>query len=370
MFPQQSSRARLLIVDDEQMNLDLMRRIFKTYDVTTASSGKEALEWVAKKPFDVVLLDIMMPHMNGLEVLERVRKEHVAAELPIILVSALSERKGVANGIRMGANDYIIKPIDIEDILVRVQTQLTLKNYTDERKRLIDFSNNLIQRQERLMQVASHDLKNSLNNLQMLIVLLRKTFAEDTSTLNLLNMAEQSIKTANSVVQEFLDVNLKEEETVKVNLQPTDARRIIIEVVNQYAVMAFNKDIRIHATDIDGVVMADGHRLSQVISNVLSNAIKYSPLHSDVFLNTMEQEGIWQLTIADSGDGIPEAERANLFQPFSQISTKPTNGEASTGLGLWIVREMIRLQHGEVGAYFPEEGGSHFWIQLPRVDAS
>ena len=361
-------QARLLIVDDERLNLDLFRRMFSRYETTTASNGIAALEMIRKQDFDVVLLDIMMPEMGGIETLEHIRKMYSPAELPVILISALSERRGIANGIRMGANDYIVKPFDLEDVNARLVTQVRLKQFADERNQMMVAFQQMVDRQERLMQVASHDLKNPMNNLRMLITLMKRSFAEDTNTLNMLNMAENSVKTMMSVVQEFLDIKVQQEGTVRVELQPVDTFNVITEVVNQYAVAAFNKDIRIHAMEIEGKVTADPNRLSQVIGNLLSNAIKYSQRHSDVWMETLIQEGIWQLTVSDSGAGVASEERDKLFQPFSGISNKPTENEASTGLGLWIVREMMHLQNGEVGAHFPEEGGSQFWVQLPAVE--
>jgi signal transduction histidine kinase len=362
-----SGNVRLLIVDDEKTNQELMRRIFSRYETMVAENGREALAMLDEYEFDGVLLDIMMPEMGGLETLEHIRRRFSPVELPVVLISALAERRGVANGIRMGANDYIVKPFDVEDIQARMATQMRMKQYADERKQMVAYLQTMIDKQERLMQVASHDLKNPMNNLKMLITLLKKSFGDDAPTMNLLNMAENSLKTMMTVVQEFLDISLRSAETVRVELQPTDTYRIIVEVVNQYAVMAFNKDIRIHANEIQGIVMADPNRLSQVIGNLLSNAIKYSPRHSDIWLDTLIESGIWQLTITDQGPGVPPEERDRLFQPFSTVSTKPTAGEASTGLGLWIVREMMHLQGGEVGAHFPPEGGSQFWVQLRVV---
>jgi two-component system, sensor histidine kinase and response regulator len=369
MHPRTFVESRILVVDDEEHNRQLVERIFsRHYEIVCASDGKEALEKLAQESFDVVLLDIMMPNMGGLECLERIRKRFNNTELPVILISALAERKGVAHGIAMGANDYIIKPLDVDDVTARVHTQIKLKTITDERRRMIDYLQSMLERQERMMRVASHDLKNPINNLKLLNRLLRKSFEGDEDMMKLIVMAEQSITSMTNIVTGFLDVSHQDVDKMKVDLRPVNASQIINEVINQYQVSAFDKDIRIFAKDIHGTVIADSHRFAQVVSNLVSNAIKYSPMHSDVVLETLQQDRTWQLTIYDQGEGVPESERERLFQPFSHISTKPTNGEPSTGLGLWIVREMIRLQNGEVGAHFPEEGGSQFWIQLPSAN--
>lgn len=218
------------------------------------------------------------------------------------------------------------------------------------------------------MQVASHDLRNPLNNLRMLTETMKRAFSEDPAMLHLLQTMEASISSMSDIIEAFLDVRLSEATgSVRVNLQPTDTSHVINRVIDQYAMAALNKDIRIHAEGVGGIVLADSKRLTQVIGNLVSNAIKYSPYHSDVWIETLVQDGIWQLTVTDSGPGVPEHEREQLFQPFSKINNKPTGGEASTGLGLWIVREMVHAQNGEVGVYFPPEGGSQFWVQLPAL---
>lgn len=365
------STARILVVDDQRDNLEMLQRVLRQYEVHTASNGRAALAKIEREPYDLVMLDIMMHELGGIETLQLIRKQYSEIELPVMLVSALSERQTVANGRQMGANDYIVKPFNVEDVLARVNTQIRLKRFADERQQMVVGFQQMVEWQERIMQVASHDLRNPLNNLKMLVNLMKKSFDQDQAALNMLQMMESSIQSMNNIIDEFLDVRIADAVgSVRVDLCETNTFNLITQIVNQYAVAAFNKDIRLHASDIGGIVIADPNRLSQVISNLISNAIKYSPRHSDVWVETLVQDGIWQLTVTDSGPGIPESERHLLFQPFSKISNKPTAGEASTGLGLWIVRELVHAQNGEIGVHFPPEGGSQFWVQLPAVTQS
>ncbi len=362
------NRARILVVDDERDNVEMLQRILRQYEVHTAYDGRSALKMIELTPYDLVLLDIMMPGIGGIEVLQHIRQHYSDIDLPVVLVSALSERRSIANVRRMGANDYIVKPFDVEDVGARVVTQIRLKRFADERQQIALGFQQMVEWQERLMRMASHDLRNPLSNLRMLVHHLKHISQENDAVQQLLEMMDASINSMSNIIDEFLDVRIAEAVgNIRVELRETDAFNVITQVVNQYAVAAFNKDIRIHANGVGGIVLADPNRLSQVIANLLSNAIKYSPPHSDVWIETLVQDGIWQLTVTDSGPGVPESERHRLFQPFGRASTQPTGGEASTGLGLWIVREMVHAQNGEVGVHFPPEGGSQFWIQLPAV---
>jgi signal transduction histidine kinase len=368
MHPTSPTQARILIVDDQRDNQEMLLRILRQYEVHTANNGRAALAKLEQERYDLVMLDIMMPVMGGIETLQHIRQRYTDIELPVVFVSALSERRSIANGRQMGANDYIVKPFDVEDVLARVNTQLRLKRFADERQQMVVGFQQMVEWQERLMQVASHDLRNPLNNLRMLVSAMKKTFNEDPPTIRMLQMMEASISSMNNIIDEFLDVRIADTVgNVRVELTETNTFNLITQIVNQYAVAAFNKDIRIHANDIGGIVLADPNRLSQVIANLISNAIKYTPRHGDVWIETLVQDGIWQLTVTDSGPGVPENERHLLFQPFSKVSSKPTAGETSTGLGLWIVREMVHAQNGEVGVHFPPEGGSQFWVQLPAL---
>lgn len=359
---------RLLIVDDESFNTELLARVFRrNCDVDTASDGKTALEMLVQADYDVVLLDIMMPILNGLDVLKIIRNSSDITELPVILISAISDKADVARGIRLGANDYITKPIDVDTVQARVNTQVMLKQLVDERTQMIARLQSANEMRARMMQVASHDLKNPLNNLKMLITIMRNQAGDDKKLQKMLNMSEESIKAMLSVVDDFLGTQAISGTDIRVDLRPIDSYNIVRRVANQYGVMAHNKHITLKADDIQGTVIADDKRLVQVIGNLLSNAIKYSPMDSTVRLYSEHDDQLWRLYVQDQGPGIDEDEQAFLFQPFAKnkISTKPTAGEGSTGLGLWIVYEMMRLQDGHVGLDTPAEGGCRFWIELP-----
>lgn len=365
----QQEAPHLLIVDDEAINLELMRRIFiRNYRITTANGGKEALRLLALEEFDVVLLDIMMPIMSGFDVLRSIRENAKTADLPVILISALSASDDIATGLKLGANDYVTKPIDITVVQARVDTQATIKRFMDERKQIIAQLQVANQMKMRLMQVASHDLKNPLNNLRLLHQVIRRKVAAQPDLEELLIQADAINQTMLNVISEFLDASLINDHALMLEIEALEVAVIVREVVAQYHIAAHNKNIRFHVSDLTGVIMADANRLSQVLSNLISNAIKYSPHGSTISISTQQHGNLWQLNVLDQGPGIPESERHALFEPFSKISNQPTGGESSTGLGLWIVREMMRLQRGSVGFECPPAGGTNFWIRLPLAE--
>ncbi|HEX2906448.1 MAG TPA: HAMP domain-containing sensor histidine kinase, partial [Phototrophicaceae bacterium] len=135
--------------------------------------------------------------------------------------------------------------------------------------------------------------------------------------------------------------------------------------IEQHSASASRKDITLLIGKDEGVIQADNHRMVQIIGNLVSNAVKYSPPQHFVTVSSEILEGRVRISVADEGPGISPDERKNLFKAFSKLSNKPTGGETSSGLGLWIVKELVDLHGGEVGVDCPPDGGSIFWVELP-----
>jgi signal transduction histidine kinase len=145
-------------------------------------------------------------------------------------------------------------------------------------------------------------------------------------------------------------------------------RDVVVNVVTQYEIVARGKEIELLVDETPGNIIADRARMIQVVGNLVSNALKYSPRSSRIRIWSEERGQDNCLFVQDQGPGIPETERHLLFQEFSKLTPRPTAGEARTGLGLWIVRHLVRGQGGMVGADFPPEGGSVFWVEMPAAD--
>lgn len=370
---------RLLIADDDELSLLLMSEILENIgDIDTAKNGHEALLMIEREDYDLVILDLMMPVMTGLDLLQVIRSRKDIAALPVILVSGINDEQKIAWGIRMGANDYLAKPLDTNVLHARVNTQIRLKQLNDERNHLIGRLQSANQLKTRMMQIASHDLNNPMNNLKMLTSVMLHEVGDNEKLAKMLQMQNDSLATMVAVVNDFLDTSVSHTDGMTLELEPMDCMPILQQVISQYTVAATGKSINLKLRQIRGQVLADERRLSQVIGNLVSNAIKYSPKESDVYIFTQisTENKTWRLNIVDSGQGIPEEEQEFLFKPFSKanISTQPTDGEASTGLGLWIVSEMMQIQNGNVGMENAEDGGACFWIELPlapqTLDAS
>jgi two-component system, sensor histidine kinase and response regulator len=361
-------RPRLLIVDDDPSNLTLLRRLLEIhYDCTCVQSGQETLEVLKQVAVDVVLLDIMMPGMTGLQTLHIIRNTPATSTLSVILISALADSADIARGLELGANDYISKPIDVNVVPARIKTQLMLKSLLDERNQIIDDLRAAQQIRERFFRMATHDLKSPLTNIRLAHTLMRTIAASQPKVLEVLDTLDQSVDTMQEVIGEFLDSAALQSGKLDLRLETFAAVKLLNETVTQYQTTAKRKQISITNKGGKGYVHADYARMAQVLSNFMSNAIKYSPDGSAVTTWIEQRDGHTVIYVADQGRGIPLAERDRIFQEFGRTSVQPTAGESSTGLGLWIVKHLVTLHGGEVGFECPAEGGSIFWAALPSA---
>lgn len=362
---------RILIVDDDHINRELLSHLLREYyQVDMAAGGQEAIDRLLDEHFDLVLLDVMMPVVDGLKVLKTIRSHHELDDMPIILVSAMSDEQDIVAGLQSGANDYITKPMDIGVVLARVKTQLTIKDLLDERKKTIEDLELADKIRSQLFRIASHDLKSPLGNIRMAVHLLRSEFGENDNVMKILDTITLTADNMRDVITNFLEMVEIQSGKVTVKSESVDLHSVIMNVLTQHEYTASQKDIKLNFGDTSGCVDGDTQRVVQIVANLVSNAVKYSPYEHTVTVWTEAHNDFWRVLVADEGPGIPENERHLLFQEFSRLSTRPTGGESSTGIGLWIVNHLVEVQGGQVGVDFPDSGGSVFWVELPACSTA
>jgi two-component system, sensor histidine kinase and response regulator len=355
----------ILAVDDERSNLSLLERLFNgPYRVLSVTSGQDALDMLVQAPFDLVLLDIMMPGMTGLQVLQSMRDNPNTSDIPVILISALSDVQDVTHGLELGANDYITKPMDTDITAARVQTQLALKALQDERKQTIAELKAAQEIKTRLLRIASHDLKGPMMNIHMVSTIMKKSIDTIPDGQTLLEAVDTSLESMYTVIKDFLDTAAMETSALDIHLDEVELAPLITNLMTEHKINAMRKNIALEVGEITGVIRADKARFQQALGNFVSNAVKYSPSDTTVTVWTECEDTAAMIYVADQGPGIPPEDHSRLFTQFGKLTPRPTGGESSTGLGLWIVKHLINLQGGEVGLISPPDGGSIFWIKM------
>ncbi len=239
----------------------------------------------------------------------------------------------------------------------------SIEQQNEELRHLNDLKNNFL-------GMAAHDLRNPLGNIQMALSLLSETdggWTEETRQM----LVKQSLGQAEYMLQllnDLLDVSQIESGKFTINPVSTDVGQFLQEIVRWHQQLAQIKAIRVVLElTTDGVIHADPIRLRQVLDNLISNAIKFSPSQSTVYVRAKPTESGWYLEVQDQGPGLSAEDKQRLFQHFARLSAQPTGGEKSTGLGLAITRRIVEAHGGEIGVNSTPGNGATFWLKLPTT---
>lgn len=364
--PNSESQSHLLLVRQDAASVSALKALLADrYRLTVAENVAQALQMLAAEAIDLVLAEVAAPHTGDYPLVKAIRQQEQHAHLPVILVYDAAASGDIAQGLEAGANDYITTPLDRQAVQARVEIHIQHKRLVDEHRRAIEELQSVQVMRNRFFNVASHDLKNPINNIRMAQFLLHNMVDNDATAQLLLENIDIAVTTMEEIVSEFLDSAALQGQPLDFNYACVDVEELLWNVMMQYNFAAHKKNIALRLGDADGKVRADSRRLLQVLSNLVSNAIKYSPLNKPVWMSATVQENYVRISVRDYGPGIPADERDKLFSEFGKLSTRPTGGENSTGLGLWIVKQLVTMQSGRVGVEFPAEGGSHFWVEMP-----
>jgi signal transduction histidine kinase len=364
---------RIVIIDDSPETCDVLVRqmVLEGYLADYYTDPLEGLEALKADPPDCVLLDVNMPKITGMELLSRLRANPGTEEVPVIMVTASGDVSDVVQGLDLGANDYITKPPQYEVLSARVRTQLKMKGLQDQRQRDIVELSNLSSLKDKFLQIAAHDLRNPLNNIVLGIDLMDRFYEQSGAEIEnfekLINTMRGASGVMRSIVNDFLDLQEIRTGEIDMTLQPLSLNALVESVIDQYQTYAEEKGVEVRVMLAPSIpeVSGDPDRLMQVISNLISNAIKFSPRGATVGVRSRQQDGEVILEVVDTGPGIPEEELPLLFQEFSRLSVKATGGEKSSGVGLWIARKLIEMHGGEIGVKSKVGHGSLFWFTLP-----
>jgi len=363
---------KILVVDDDRMNIRILRSMLQNegYVICEADSGEQALEVYVKFQPDIVLLDVLLPGINGFETCRELTRRHGALAAPVMFITAKQESEDIVEGFSAGGVDYVGKPFRQKEVVARIRTHLQIRQLMARQSTLVDQLSRANASKNKFLGMAAHDLRNPLASIRGLAEFLRDgTVGPLTDDqLELLNLMHQAAQGMVSLVNDLLDVATIESGELKLSLAPARLVEGIEKSVALHNLEAVRKRTHILFTEreADPVLMIDAAKIRQVIDNLLSNAVKYSPHGStiNVALHALP-DGSYDVSVRDQGPGIPEGERDKLFKDFSRLSVKPTGGEKSTGLGLAICRKIVEAHGGTIVANNLPACGSEFRFTLP-----
>lgn len=365
------SEYKILIVDDVMSNVLLLKVLLtnEKFAIATASNGRQALEQVEKENPDLVLLDVMMPNMSGFELAQHLKSNPNTADIPIIFLTALNSTADIVKGFQVGANDFISKPFNKEELIIRVTHQISLV----AAKRLILSKTEELQRtiagRDKLYSVIAHDLRSPMGSIKMVLNMLILNLPSEkigAEMYELLTMANQTTEDVFSLLDNLLKWTKSQIGKLNVVYQDVDLVEVTDGVIEIFSMVASLKKIRIREMKPEKMMVnADIDMLKTVVRNLLSNAIKFSKENSEVLVKMEEVDGMAVVSVQDYGCGISEEGQKKLLHTDTHFSTFGTNNEEGSGLGLLLCKDFVVKNGGKLWLTSKEGEGSIFSFSIP-----
>jgi two-component system, sensor histidine kinase and response regulator len=360
--------ARILVVDDQPANIQIVGAALGKLgcEIIPASDGPTALKRVALRMPDLILLDLLMPGMNGYEVCLQLKLNPEWKEIPVIFLSAADDKDMIVRALDSGGVDYVTKPFNQAELISRVRTQLALKAARDQLRQLAEDK-------DELLGILAHDLKNYLGGINMSAELMSRQIErfKDERLAQLSDNMIRSSASAMAFVKEFL-ANSATDHGFTLKPITADLKEIATDAIGQYQEAARRKKIKIQ-TDFPAeaiFVLADIFALDQISDNLISNALKFSPPDKSIFISIRPVNHRAECVVRDEGPGFTPEDKTKMFRRYGRLSARPTGGEPSTGLGLSIVRKLVLGMGGELSCENVPGGGAAFTIRLPLSDSN
>jgi two-component system sensor histidine kinase/response regulator len=420
------TQTNILIVEDSITQAEQLKYILEqnNYLVKRAASGEEALNLINESLPTLIISDIVMPGISGYELCEKIKQDEKLKDIPVILLTALSDIKDIIQGLDCGADSFIVKPYSESFLLSRISDLLENNKLNNQIKEmnigiyfkgekywinsspsqivqlLLSTYENTIQRNSELQQLnnellvaqrelkkknillekineqknyllgmAAHDLRNPLGIIQTYSDFL----IEEVSALlnpeqrDLIGSIKLSSEFMLHLVNEMLDFSNIESGKVKLNLERTDLFELVRHNIQLNKSFSERKNIKIlfNTEGILPVMILDKYKIEQVLNNLISNAIKFSYPDKKIEVSITRKENNVIISVNDEGQGIPKHELDKIFTPFEKTSVKSTAGERSTGLGLAIAKKIVISHDGDIWVESEVGKGSTFFIKLP-----
>mgnify|MGYP001617376449 CR=1 FL=1 len=363
--------GKVLVVDDDAPIRALVSNALKKagFAVTTVNDGREALDAAKASAPDLILSDWMMPHLDGVGLCKAVKGDPALAGIFFILLTAKTTVQDKVLGLETGADDYLTKPFQAQELVAKARASLRIKRLQDalaERNRALQELNAM---KDEFLGMAAHDMRNPLGVVRlwgesMADGLMGPVSPEQAKALEVI---QRNVDGMLRLINDLLDISKIESGKVELRLAPLDLAQALASYVEGNALLAGKKGIALASEVPPGLpaVKADKDKLGEILNNLISNALKFTKPGGSVLIRATQEGAFVRLEVRDTGQGIAPEDLPRLFRKFSQTRTRSTAGEKGTGLGLAIVKKLVELHGGEVGVESVHGKGSTFRFTLP-----
>jgi len=357
-------QSRILIADDIPKNIQIVANILQEegYQMAFAQNGQAALKQARTNTYDLILLDIMMPEMDGFEVCRELKRGSSTKDIPVIFLTAKTDIESTVKGLEMGAVDYVTKPFNGTELLARVKTHLELKHSREELKELNAAK-------DKFFSIIAHDLKNPLGAFKNITELLSESFnqASHERKQSLIKKMKRSATHLYDLLENLLQWARSQTGKISFTPEKTDLYTLVNNALFVHTMNAEKKNIQL-TSDIsrDTCVYVDRSMIDTVFRNLITNAIKFTPEGGAVRVFSRDDGAFIEVAVEDTGVGIAEAYVPNLFRIDVHCSTLGTAQEKGTGLGLILCKEFIERNKGSIRVESREGEGTTFLITIPK----
>ncbi len=365
----------ILAVDDITTNIMLLKAVLSRakYKIETASGGVEALEKVQQQIPDLILLDIMMPDMDGYEVLRRLKADPAYENIPVIFLTALHNPEDIVKGFKLGASDYISKPFNNDELITRVAHHISItaaqRMITAQRDQL----QATIEARDKMYSVISHDLRSPIGTMKMIFNMLTMSVTKNQvgeDNFEMISMGNNITENTFMLLDNLLKWTKSQIGRMNTVLQDVDIAEVVVFAGKVSDLVAQVKNITVEY-DIPGIIMArcDVDMVKTIMRNLVSNAIKYSEEGGSVLVSVRETPTHAVISVKDSGIGIKEEDLPKLLDPTVHHTTYGTRNEEGSGLGLQLCMDLTRRNGGELTVESKEGEGSTFTFTIAKENS-
>lgn len=366
--PQESSPPRILAVDDSLSALTYVQGVLESdgFHVSTALGGMEGLAAASSSCFDLIILDVLMPDLDGLELCRRLRAQETTRSTPILFLTSDERPSTQMEAIRAGGDDLLYKPSLNRELVIRARSLLRLESLQNLVKRDRDTLLRLQHQREKLFSFIVHDLKSPLQVIQANSDLVLYGLAAGKDPAPRIAIIQETVKRMTRMVQDLLDVTLSEHGAVPLAPRFTDLVGLLrdCQAEIQPALDRAEVKLEIHGAECLEA-NADPDLIRRCLLNLLDNALKYGPRGGTIRMGAEAKGMTARIEVRDEGPGVPPGMREQIFDPFVRLERDSAQARVSSGLGLAFCRTVIQAHHGDIWVEAAEPHGSTFVFELP-----
>lgn len=359
--------ATIMVVDYTRLNLKLLDKILRRtgYHVVTFTGGEQAIKAALKDPPDLILLDIMMPGMNGYDVCRELKAHGQLRKIPVMFISALEDVQDKVTAFAVGGLDYVTKPFQIEEVHARVKTHLRLsrqkKKLEESYKRLkeLEFM------RDSLVHMIIHDMRSPLMSISGYLELVQMQPLPERLS-GYLTRVEESVTMLVEMINNLLDVSKME--AGKIDLEPVsiDINKLTRNVLDKFDALIGRRTLNFETTDSEVTVTCDAGFIQRVIWNLVANAVKFSREQGgEIAVSVQKKADRVRVTVSDNGYGIPGEYQDDIFDKFAQVKMRKKDNKNSTGLGFTFCKLAVEAHVGKINLKSRVNQGSDFWFEIP-----